>query len=59
MAVTENPLPLAFWAAIIMVLCGFGFLSGFIGFIVVMPILGHASWHAYRDLVEHDQAEVG
>lgn len=58
MVVTENPLPLALWAAIIMVLCGFGFFSGFIGFIVVMPILGHASWHAYRDLVEHDQPQA-
>jgi len=54
--VIENPLPLALWAAIIMVLCALGFASGLMGFIVVMPILGHASWHAYRDLIEPDQA---
>jgi uncharacterized membrane protein len=50
--VIENPLPLALWAAIIMGLCALGFASGLMGFIVVMPILGHASWHAYRDLIE-------
>lgn len=55
MAVTENPLPLALWAAIIMLLCALGFASGLIGFIVVMPILGHASWHAYRDLIEPEK----
>jgi uncharacterized membrane protein len=50
-AVTENPLPLAVWAVIIMFLNAFGFASALVGFIVVMPILGHASWHAYRDLI--------
>jgi uncharacterized membrane protein len=56
-AVTENPVPLALWATIIMVLCGLGFLSGFVGFIVVMPVLGHASWHAYRDLIAYEQIQ--
>lgn len=50
-AVSENPLPLAFWAALIMMLAGIGFATALLGFIVVMPILGHAGWHAYRDLV--------
>ena len=29
-----------------------GFASLLFGLIVIMPILGHASWHAYRELVE-------
>jgi uncharacterized membrane protein len=51
-AVAENPLPLALWATLIMILTAAGFATGLLGFIVVMPLLGHASWHAYRDLVE-------
>ena len=44
--VVANPLPMAFWAALIL---GFTLL---LGLIFVMPVLGHASWHAYRDLVD-------
>lgn len=51
-AVAENPLPLAFWAVVIMLLTGFGFATALVGLVLVMPWLGHASFHAYRDLVE-------
>lgn len=51
-AVAENPLPLAFWAFIIMLLTGLGFATALVGLILVMPWLGHASFHAYKDLVE-------
>jgi len=34
------------------VLVGIGFATSFLGLIITMPIAGHASWHAYRDLVE-------
>lgn len=57
--VSENPLPLAIWAIIIMCMCALGFASAMIGFIVVMPILGHASWHAYRELVERGRTATG
>jgi uncharacterized membrane protein len=52
-AVAENPLPLAFWALIIMLLTILGFGTALLGLIIVMPWLGHASFHAYKDLVEH------
>jgi len=52
--VLANPLPMALWASIIMVLTLLGLLSGLLGLIVAMPVLGHASWHAYCDLVERD-----
>ncbi|MBK9234843.1 MAG: DUF2189 domain-containing protein [Rhodoferax sp.] len=51
-AVLANPLPMALWAAIIMALTLIGFLTAMLGLIVVMPVLGHASWHAYCDLVD-------
>jgi uncharacterized membrane protein len=51
-AVAANPLPLALWATLIMVLSALGFATALVGLIVVMPLLGHASWHAYRDLIE-------
>lgn len=51
-AVAENPLPLALWAVIIMLLTGLGFATALLGLILVMPWLGHASFHAYKDLVD-------
>lgn len=51
-AVAANPLPLAFWAVIIMLLTGLGFATALVGLVIVMPWLGHASFHAYKDLVE-------
>ncbi len=50
--VLRNPGPLALWAALIMGLTLLGLLTALLGLIVVMPLLGHASWHAYRDLVD-------
>lgn len=51
-AVALNPVPLLLWAAIIVTLTLIGFATLLFGLVVLMPILGHASWHAYRDLVE-------
>jgi uncharacterized membrane protein len=50
--VLANPLPMALWAALILVLTLLGLGSLFLGLIPVIPVLGHASWHAYRDLVD-------
>ena len=50
--VLRNPLPMAFWAALIMLGTLLGLLTALLGLIVAMPVLGHASWHAYRDLVD-------
>ena len=47
----ENPAPLLLWALIIVLLIGAGFATGFIGLVVAVPVVGHATWHAYRDLV--------
>ena len=50
--VLANPAALAVWAALILLLTLLGLATGLLGLIVVMPLLGHASWHAYRDLVD-------
>ncbi len=51
-AVSRNPLPMLIWALSIVTLVAIGFTTYFIGLVITMPIIGHASWHAYRDLVE-------
>ena len=50
--VLTHPMPMALWAFLIMGLSMMGILSLFIGLVVIVPMLGHASWHAYRDLVD-------
>lgn len=39
------------WAALIVCLTAAGFITLLLGMVVVAPLLGHATWHAYRDLV--------
>ena len=51
-AVLANPLPMALWAALIMGFTLLGMGSALLGLIAVVPMLGHASWHAYRDLID-------
>lgn len=53
--VLRNPGALALWAALIMVLTLLGMLSALLGLVIVLPWLGHASWHAYRALVDADR----
>ncbi len=50
--VRENPLGMMVWAAIIVLLTGIGIATSFIGLAIIFPVLGHATWHAYRDLVQ-------
>jgi uncharacterized membrane protein len=50
--VGRNPGAMLVWAVLIAALVAIGFLTGMIGLVLVFPWLGHASWHAYRDLVE-------
>lgn len=51
-AVMEYPAPVALWAALIMALTLAGMATLMLGLVVILPWLGHASWHAYRDLVD-------
>ncbi|MEW5686294.1 MAG: DUF2189 domain-containing protein [Pseudomonadota bacterium] len=49
--VKTNPGPMAAWAATIAGLLVLGSLPALVGLIVVVPLLGHASWRLYRKLV--------
>ena len=53
-AVMKNPFPMAAWGLIVAVLLVIGSLPFFVGLAVVLPVLGHATWHLYRKLVEPD-----
>ncbi|GIX17519.1 MAG: hypothetical protein KatS3mg119_1705 [Rhodothalassiaceae bacterium] len=50
-AVRENPGPMLLWAWLIVMIAGFGIAIGFVGLIIAFPLLGLASWRAYRALV--------
>lgn len=49
--VRENPLPMLIWAIVIGALVLLAELLWFVPLAVIFPLLGHATWHAYRDLV--------
>ncbi len=51
-AVGENPITMVVWASIIMVATGIALLTLMLGFMVVIPVIGHGTWHAYRDVVD-------
>ncbi|MFO1148809.1 MAG: DUF2189 domain-containing protein [Alsobacter sp.] len=50
-AIRTNPGPMAAWALTIAVLLLVGSIPAFVGLAVVLPVLGHATWHLYRRLV--------
>lgn len=50
-AVVRSPAPLLGWAAVIVVLLMVSALPFFLGLIVVLPVLGHATWHLYRRII--------
>jgi len=50
-AVVLNPKPMALWAALIASFMVLGIATLYVGLIIAFPLIGHATWHAYRDLV--------
>jgi uncharacterized membrane protein len=50
-AVSANPVTMAIWGLIVAVLLLLGSLPFFVGLAVVMPLLGHATWHLYRRVI--------
>ncbi len=51
-AVITHPVTMAFWAFLLMLFSLLGIFSLYLGLVAVVPLLGHASWHAYRELVD-------
>jgi uncharacterized membrane protein len=55
--VLANPITMAAWGFIVAALLLLGSIPAFFGLAVVMPVLGHATWHLYRKVVEPDLSE--
>jgi uncharacterized membrane protein len=53
-AVARNPVPMAAWGLIVAALLVLGSIPMFLGLAVVIPLLGHSTWHLYRKVVEPD-----
>jgi uncharacterized membrane protein len=53
-AVARNPVTMATWGLMVAALLALGSLPLFLGLAVVIPLLGHATWHLYRKVVEPD-----
>ena len=51
-SVMQNPKTMALWGLIVAVSLAIGSLPFFVGLAVVMPVLGHSTWHLYRRVVE-------
>ncbi|MGD8422777.1 MAG: DUF2189 domain-containing protein [Methyloceanibacter sp.] len=50
-AVAKNPVTMAIWGLIVACGLAIGSIPAFIGLIVILPVLGHATWHLYRKVV--------
>jgi uncharacterized membrane protein len=51
-AVATNPGPMSLWGLIVAVALVIGSIPAFLGLIIVMPVLGHATWHLYRKVLQ-------
>lgn len=51
LVLAKNPGTMALWALSIVLLTGIGLATAFLGLVITMPVIGHATWHAYRDCV--------
>jgi uncharacterized membrane protein len=51
-AVLQNKAPMALWALMIALALLIGFATAFLGFVILMPVLGYATWHGYLETIE-------
>ncbi|GAB4466317.1 MAG: DUF2189 domain-containing protein [Burkholderiaceae bacterium] len=51
-AVGDNPGPMLVWALVILVATSLSLATAMLGFLVSVPVIGHATWHAYRALID-------
>lgn len=49
--VIDNPKPMILWAALIVAAMALGIATAFVGLIIAFPLIGHATWHAFNELV--------
>ena len=55
-AVARNPKPMALWAGLIAGFMALGIATVFVGLAFVFPLIGHATWHAYRSIVAGERS---
>ena len=58
-AVLKNKLTMLIWGGVIVVLVLIGIVTFYVGFIVLLPWVGHATWHAYKETIDADAWELG
>jgi uncharacterized membrane protein len=51
-AVLRNKAAAFLWGGLVVVLVLVGFATAFFAFVVIFPLLGHATWHAYRETID-------
>ncbi|MEW6591382.1 MAG: DUF2189 domain-containing protein [Pseudomonadota bacterium] len=51
-AVLRNKKPMALWVALIGAAVLLGFATAFVGFVVLLPLIGHATWHGYVETLD-------
>lgn len=59
MAVLTNPVPMLLWGLIVAGALLAGSLPLLVGLAIVLPVLGHSTWHLYRKVVESPDPRVG
>lgn len=57
-AVRLNPRPMLLWAGLIVILVAMAMVPGLLGLVVVLPVVAHATWQAYRDVVVFEPAPL-
>jgi len=57
-AVAMNPLPMLLFAVVIVALLVLSALTGFLGLLVALPVLGHATWHLFQRVVAPEPAQA-
>jgi uncharacterized membrane protein len=55
--VWNNLVPMVVWGAIVLILFAVSVVTGLLGIIVIFPLLGHATWHAYRTVAPPEDEE--
>jgi len=57
-AVLRNKPTMLLWAGLIVALVLLGFATAMLGLVVVLPLIGHATWHAYRETIVTDEVDA-
>lgn len=50
-AVVLNARAMAVWAGLVVLFTGAGLAAGYVGLAITLPLIGHATWHAYRAVI--------